>query len=277
MKHFYLLSLLVLLLPEAAKAQFAWYGANGKAQVETGLLGDDESCKWQGLWWYFVDKADGSESELVWDVDGTIINDNMIETCKGISGTAVFKHKKNQDVQNQVGVAFYVVGVSKEGGKGMAADASDWKGLAVRYSSDIDMTVRLGLGDNDWAIGYANPQCTLPAAPNGSFVRIPWSMLKQPSWYQGSTKISGANAAKKLVSVQFIVSSPKVDNKCVDGSYHFKLDAVGSYDMSEVPTAITDVKSNVPNNGIIFDLNGRQVTKPTKGIYIKDGKKVAYK
>ena len=40
--------LLMLLLPIGARAQFAWYGQHGKAQVETGL-GDESHT--QGLWW----------------------------------------------------------------------------------------------------------------------------------------------------------------------------------------------------------------------------------
>ena len=41
-----------------------------------------------------------------------------------------------------------------------------------------------------------------------------------------------------------------------------------------VVTAIEDIKVNNANDSQIYDLSGRKVTKPTKGAYIKDGKKV---
>lgn len=45
----------------------------------------------------------------------------------------------------------------------------------------------------------------------------------------------------------------------------------------EVPTAIEEVENESGNAGTIFDLQGRKVENPTKGIYIIDGKKVLVK
>ena len=271
MKHFYLLSLLVFLLPVGALAQFAWYGKDGKAQVDTGLLGDENICKWQGAWWYFVDSEDGSESEVRWDNDGYIIDDNMVETCKGISGTAVFKLKKNQKSENLVGFGFYVVGVKSENNKVEAGDASDWNGISVYYTSDRDMALELDGKDETLVLINANAQYILPAAPEGKFVRIPWSKFKQPETYAGRKKINGPEAASQLVSVLFTIRSGETD-----GSYHFRVDAIGSYDM-EAPTAIAEVESNEPSSQSYYDLSGRQVQRPGKGIYIRNGKKMLVK
>ena len=41
-------------------------------------------------------------------------------------------------------------------------------------------------------------------------------------------------------------------------------------------TAISEVKAE-NGNGEIYDLSGRKVTAPTKGIYIKDGNKIIVK
>ena len=40
---------------------------------------------------------------------------------------------------------------------------------------------------------------------------------------------------------------------------------------------ISNVVTNKKSNGVIYDLMGRKVTNPTKGIYIQDGKKFIQK
>ena len=40
----------------------------------------------------------------------------------------------------------------------------------------------------------------------------------------------------------------------------------------EAALGVTEIKAQ-PKKGIIYDLTGRKVTKATKGLYIKDGKK----
>ena len=48
--------------------------------------------------------------------------------------------------------------------------------------------------------------------------------------------------------------------------------------MSDEEVGIKNVNDNANlNAGTFYDLNGRQVTNPTKGIYIQDGKKVIMK
>ena len=43
------------------------------------------------------------------------------------------------------------------------------------------------------------------------------------------------------------------------------------------PTGIDDVKNEIENATSVYDLNGRAVENPTKGIYIINGKKVLLK
>ena len=45
----------------------------------------------------------------------------------------------------------------------------------------------------------------------------------------------------------------------------------------EAQSGITDVKVTKNGNGAIYDLSGRKVTAPAKGLYIKDGKKFIMK
>ena len=61
MKYLKSISMLLLLLPIEAMAQFAWYGANGKAQVVTGLGNGSNT---EGIWFSYSDKYDGGESQI---------------------------------------------------------------------------------------------------------------------------------------------------------------------------------------------------------------------
>ena len=49
-------------------------------------------------------------------------------------------------------------------------------------------------------------------------------------------------------------------------------DAADTY----VPTGIQSVKTPQPQSDVIYDLQGRRVTHPTRGIYIKNGKKMVF-
>jgi hypothetical protein len=46
---------------------------------------------------------------------------------------------------------------------------------------------------------------------------------------------------------------------------------------SVFPTGISNVSSATKNDGNIYDLQGRRVTKPTKGLFVVNGKKVVVK
>ena len=44
-------------------------------------------------------------------------------------------------------------------------------------------------------------------------------------------------------------------------------------DSDPKPTGINAVEASVNDKGTIYDLNGRRIEQPTKGVYIKNGKK----
>ena len=61
---------------------------------------------------------------------------------------------------------------------------------------------------------------------------------------------------------------------------HFERNNEVLYDVwpkKEIPSGITIKGSQSANQGILFDLQGRKVNNPKKGIYIKDGRKVLIK
>ncbi len=236
MKHFNLIGVLaLLLLPAEGMAQFAWYAADGKAQVETGL-GDDTHT--QGLWWVGTDNADGGKSKVVWDVppgeDGSL--DNLVKKRGGISGTAVLD-KANLDYAPMVNIGFYIVG-DGEDGKGLKGDASAWNGIAISYECDTSASIELGFGqeyDRD-ECNYDNPYANLPKSPDGNFVRRAWTDFRQGGWGQRMQE-TVAEATTHLVAVKFKIQGQS-------GSYHFKIKSIGSYDMLENPPLAGDVNSD---------------------------------
>ncbi len=71
-----------------------------------------------------------------------------------------------------------------------------------------------------------------------------------------------------------------------EGYYHIRVDVfretvhaeyLGAAPSSDGSTAIDEIESDKSSNGEWFDLSGRRVEHPVKGIYIKDGRKVIIK
>ena len=71
-----------------------------------------------------------------------------------------------------------------------------------------------------------------------------------------------------------------------EGYYHIRVDVfretvhaeyLGATPSSDGPTAIEEVVNDKSSNGEWFDLSGRKVNRPTKGLYIKDGRKIIVK
>ena len=62
----------------------------------------------------------------------------------------------------------------------------------------------------------------LPKSRMGTTKFIKWSDFKQPSWYKGSVKINGVQAAKQLVSIKFKMQA-------APGDYNFNIRAIGPY------------------------------------------------
>ena len=237
MKHFSLLITMLLLMPAGAKAQFAWYGSEGKAKIVTGL--EDEDGIEAGEWWSYNDQADGGLSEIVWDNHAEEVTDNLVKKWGGLSGTAVLDLGKLYYAP-MAGVGFNVAGVDPQTHRQLTADATAWKGIAIAYSCDCTAYLELGLGESlDSQVGYALPLATLKKTSEVTFVRIPWNQFKQPEW--GIKKIEIAEAVKSLASIKFQMRGSQYQTEPI--SYHFKITAIGSYDMPE-QKASGDVNSD---------------------------------
>lgn len=71
-----------------------------------------------------------------------------------------------------------------------------------------------------------------------------------------------------------------------EGYYHIRVDVfretvhaeyLGATPSSDGPTAVEEVVNDKSSNGEWFDLSGRKVNRPAKGLYIKDGRKIIVK
>ena len=214
----------LLAVSAAVAGEFeTWMG--DAPQVETGLGNETNT---HGYWYSYNDNDDGGTSKIVWPVESDSYNaydgsmDPVIEHCGGICGSAVLD-KGILTYNPFVGIGFNVVGEDASGNP-VPGDASAWGGLCITYTSDAAPTLELGLGDFDATIGYANPSFSLAKAASAHANKvIPWSSFTQPSWYKGTTKITGEEAAKQLVSVKFKIQA-------ASGNYAFNICAIGPYD-----------------------------------------------
>lgn len=86
-----------------------------------------------------------------------------------------------------------------------------------------------------------------------------------------------------------LMAGTSIDNKWSirqEGYYHIRVDVfretvraeyLGPTPTNEEPTAVEEIANNKSSNAQLYDLSGRKVGHPTKGIYIKDGRKFIVK
>ena len=251
----------------AASAVFAgtfetWNGAkvsedaNSDPQIHTGL---GNGLKTEGYWYSY--NGASKSSKISWPVPIDPLYDRqslepVIYECKGFCGTANLNKESNEH-DPFVGVGFNVVGqISETDPNPATGDASAWGGLCVTYTSDTDIALELGLGDDvDSTINYANPAVNLPASKTGNKVVASWSDFKQPSWYDGTVKFDGETAAKQLAAVHFKIQA-------ASGDYKFNICAVGPKDGTcpekcSTPTATEAIKVVREVSAAKAILNGR--------------------
>lgn len=82
---------------------------------------------------------------------------------------------------------------------------------------------------------------------------------------------SNDNAARDFISTGKFCF--QIDNK----QYVFNVKFVSDEEYAEYVTGIGNVAAKTASSGKVYDLSGRQVTKPARGLYIVDGKKVVLK
>ena len=275
-----LLTTSVFFAASIAMAFEPWIGSSTPTPyyVNTGL---DNGTNTAGYWFVKDDEGDGGKSKVVWPVatgDEAPLSP-IIDFCKGVCGTA--KLNKGTLTYNPfVTVGFNVAG-KNENGELVSGKASEWGGICITYRSDAAPSLELSMGDADDAtIGYALPTKKLDKSINGKSYRtcIPWSDFVQPSWGKEDTKISGTDAAAKLVSINFKMQGSS-------GQYKFNICAIGPYgekiEGEELPTGAKSLPTTC--NEVITPLTHPEISvsaKWSKGddgydatITVKDGEK----
>lgn len=211
-----------------------WRGDEGIYSINTGL---DNGTKTSGYWYFFNDHAQGGKSSIFditrWDYTYDYYMDDVIAVYDGVGGTAILK-ENSKGFDPYVGAAFNVAGNKTDDIfdedlqllPATLADASDWGGLCITYTSETEATLEMGFNaKGDSAVAYDNPKINLPKASKSTSKCAKWSEFKQSGFgvKNGGVSISGEKAATKLASVRF-----KIQGK--PGEYKFNIQAIGSYD-----------------------------------------------
>lgn len=181
-----------------------WCGDEETSRIETG---HDVGTETSGYWYVFGDDADGGASRISWPVEPDWMSDEgdpcepIVEACHGVCGTFSL-NKGTLDSDPFVVVGFNIGGEDAESGIPVAVDVSSWGGVCVTYAADNAMTIEMGLGDIvDEELGQDLPFVSLSKSPNGATKCFNWSQFKQAGF--GASRISGEEAAAKLVAVRF--------------------------------------------------------------------------
>ena len=96
-------------------------------------------------------------------------------------------------------------------------------------------------------------------AADGAFVRVGSNAMVPP--YRCYMALDGGNGARQLIITDgYQEDKPVVPVEPEDPEV-------------EEPTGVDSVNMNDNGNGVVYDLQGRRVAQPTKGMYIKNGRK----
>lgn len=118
-----------------------WNGNDGTYFVNTGFESNEENGA--GYWYDYADDPEGGMSTLVWPVEMDypyIGLEAVIETCTGLCGE--MRLEKGNASEAYVGLGFNVAGVDSSG-KPIMADITDWGGICVTYTAEMDMQLVL--------------------------------------------------------------------------------------------------------------------------------------
>ncbi|WP_295859279.1 T9SS type A sorting domain-containing protein [uncultured Fibrobacter sp.] len=242
-------TVVALTLATFAGAFTTWRGDTEK--VETGLDNDTQTG---GYWFDYNDSADKGLSRVEWPVKKGNESDTnslqpIIEHCHGICGHVVLSGAA-LSYDPFVGIGFNVVGEASADDKTpVAANATDWEGIFITYSSTLAAVLELGLGDVvDKSLEYDNPVAKLPKSTDGTTKQIRWEDFAQAGWGKGE-KISGPEAAAKLVSIKFKIQA----KDGTEGNFHiFEIGALSNPEAIKVFRASPSVNAVVSGRKVSF-------------------------
>jgi hypothetical protein len=206
-----------------------WNADSEKVTTDT-LASEPWNNVGKGKWFVLTDSADGGNSKVIWPVepgngyDDTSL-DPIVEHCQGLCGHLSLDGE-DLGFNPFIELGFYVAGFDSSG-TALQADISNWEGICISYSSTLAAALVLDLGDSISRNLLKNdrPLVKLVKSSEGTDKCFQWSDFDQLGWgaVEGGEKISGEEAAKKVVSIRF-----KIQEKSgVEGN--FNIFALGTY------------------------------------------------
>jgi hypothetical protein len=162
-----------------------WDPWDFEESVKTGLYADSTWPKGvvaDGSWFWELDSAEGGKSTIEWSVDlgddGSFLP--MLDMYQGISGTITLDEGE-LSYKPFVRVGFRIA--KDSAGNSVPVDVSNWTGICLAYSSEIEAALLLDLGDSlNKALEYDLPFATLPKSTAGPSRCIEWSKFKRAGW-----------------------------------------------------------------------------------------------
>lgn len=211
-----------------------WNGAAGEATVKTGLYAEGAwKAKPYGKWYDYTDKYEGGSSSFSWwnyqslDDYESIYFEYVVDYCKGMCSDVVLD---NGGLEREPFALFGFQLAHNDSGVAVPVNISNWGGICVTYSTDIPITLDLDpvslkvdfdtvssgfyVEDDGFDI-YRWPSVVLSASSAETTKCFAWSDFKQPDLDKVPNgekfKISGEEAAKRAVTMRFIIKGKNGD------------------------------------------------------------------
>lgn len=183
-----------------------------------------------GRWFWEMqnDSLDGGGSYIEWPVDFSEDGDSLtavVDACGGICGTAVLE-KGVLAYDPFISVGFTVA--KSDSDEEMPVDVSNWGGLCISYSSEVEARLLLDLSNEvDVLLSFGVPFFELPATDTVVSKCVRWSEFELPSWVDTNVEYwktdAGIKAAKELVAVRLQIQAK-------EGRYKFNVKYIGTVD-----------------------------------------------
>lgn len=222
-----------------------WDPVVGDYAVRTSLYA---SSSWpknaiaDGRWFLEMqtDAEDGGSSYISWPVelgDGTDSLAPVMQTCRGICGTAVLD-KGGLTYTPFVGIGFSLA--VDDSGLPIPVDVSNWEGVCISYSSEAPSSLVLDMGDSlEKELRYGLPSVALPETEEVVSKCFKWSDFKLPVWLLDVPEYwmddVGEKAAKRLVALEFRI-------QVYSGEYKFNIKSLGT--LADDPAGIVSLESS---------------------------------
>ena len=185
-----------------------WDPWDFEESVKTGLYADSTWPKGvvaDGSWFWELDSAEGGKSTIEWSVDlgddGSFLP--MLDMYQGIRGTITLDEGE-LSYEPFVRVGFRIA--KDSAGNSVPVDVSNWTGICLAYSSEIEASLLLDLGDSlNQVLEHDVPKVFLGKPSSGTSRCFEWSKFRRSGWgskLEGwEPEMVGEKAARHLVNV----------------------------------------------------------------------------